>query len=60
MLIKRGVSLAVVAEALGHKGTRMVERHYGHLAPTHVAESIAEKLPRFDIEIDSEVKLLRA
>jgi integrase len=59
MLIKRGVSLAVVAEALGHKGTRMVERHYGHLAPSHVAETIRQKLPRFDIEINSKVKLLR-
>ena len=43
MLVKAGVSLAIVAQDLGHSRTRMVERHYGHLAPTHVAATIREK-----------------
>ena len=33
-----GMPLMVVARNLGHADTRMVERHYGHLAPSYVAE----------------------
>ena len=36
----RGVLLAVVAQQLGHADTRMVERHYGHLAPSYVADTV--------------------
>jgi len=39
-LIMRGASLLVVANQLGHSSTRMVEKHYGHLAPSHVASSV--------------------
>jgi integrase len=46
-LVQAGVPLLFVATALGHADTRMVEKHYGHLAPSHVAEMIREKLPRF-------------
>jgi integrase len=31
----RGVPMGVIAERLGHADTRMVERHYGHLAPSY-------------------------
>lgn len=30
----------VVAKNLGHKDTRMVEQHYGHLAPSFVVDAI--------------------
>lgn len=36
----KGVPLFVVATQLGHRDTRMVERHYGHLAPSYVAETV--------------------
>lgn len=36
----RGVPLAVIAKQLGHADTRMVEKHYGHLAPSYVAETV--------------------
>ena len=36
----RGVALPVVAVQLGHKGIRMVEEHYGHLAQSYVADTI--------------------
>jgi integrase len=49
LLVKRGVSLPIVAEALGHSDTRMVSKHYGHLAPSHVADSIRANLPSFGI-----------
>jgi hypothetical protein len=28
----------VVAKNLGHADTRMVEKHYGHLAPSYIAD----------------------
>ena len=36
----RGVPLAVITKQLGHADTRMVEKHYGHLAPSYVAETV--------------------
>ena len=39
-LVMKGVPLAVVAAQLGHKDTRMVEKHYGHLAPNYVADTV--------------------
>ena len=39
-LAMRGVPLAVIATQLGHADTRMVEKHYGHLSPSYVAEMI--------------------
>jgi len=40
----------VVAKNLGHADTRMVEKHYGHLAPSYVADEIRTKAPRFGFE----------
>jgi len=42
-----GMPLMVVARNLGHADTRMVERHYGHLAPSYVAESVRKHGPKF-------------
>ena len=39
-LAMRGVPLAVIAVQLGHSDTRMVEKHYGHLSPSYVAETV--------------------
>jgi integrase len=39
-LAMKGVPLAVIAVQLGHSDTRMVEKHYGHLAPSYVAETV--------------------
>ena len=36
----RGVPLAVIAAQLGHSDTRMVERHYGHMLPSYLAETV--------------------
>ena len=38
--VMTGAPLMVVAQALGHADTRMVEKHYGHLAPSHVRDVI--------------------
>jgi integrase len=39
-LAMRGVPLAVIAAQLGHSDTRMVEKHYGHLSPSYLAETV--------------------
>jgi integrase len=39
-LAMRGVPLAVIAAQLGHSDTRMVEKHYGHLAPNYIADTV--------------------
>jgi integrase len=39
-LAMRGVPLQVIARQLGHADTRMVEKHYGHLAPSYVADTV--------------------
>ncbi len=40
--IMDGVPIMIVARNLGHADTRMVERHYGHLADDHVVKMIRE------------------
>ena len=42
----RGVPMAVIAQQLGHADTRMTERHYAHLAPNYVADTIRRNFPR--------------
>ena len=42
-----GVPLLIVTKNLGHTDTRMVERHYGHLAPSYISEAIRAGAPRF-------------
>jgi integrase len=39
-LAMRGVPLAVIAAQLGHSDTRMVEKHYGHMSPSYLAETV--------------------
>lgn len=38
--VMRGMPLLVVAQILGHADTRMVEKHYGHLAPSYVRDAV--------------------
>lgn len=56
MLVKAGVHLMIVAQSLGHADTRMVEKHYGHLAPSHAAETIRASLPIFGIQLSGNVE----
>jgi integrase len=53
-----GMPLMVVARNLGHVNTKMVEKHYGHLAPSYVAQQIEQFAPRFGA-VSSNVKALR-
>jgi integrase len=45
LMIMDGVPLMVVARNLGHADTRMVEKHYGHLATSYVREAIRGAKP---------------
>jgi integrase len=51
-----GVPLLVIAGNLGHAGTAMVTRHYGHLAPSYVADAIRAGAPRFGAVKQSNVR----
>jgi integrase len=46
ILAMQGVPMAVIARQLGHADTRMTERHYAHLAPNYVADTIRASFPR--------------
>ncbi|WP_334368809.1 tyrosine-type recombinase/integrase [Bradyrhizobium sp. AZCC 1578] len=45
--VMNGMPLIVVAKNLGHSTTRMVEKHYGHLAPSYVAQAVRAHAPKF-------------
>jgi integrase len=47
LAVMAGMPLLVVAKNLGHADTRMVEKHYGHLAASYVAETTRQFAPRF-------------
>jgi len=49
MLAMRGVPMGVIAEQLGHADTRMTEKHYAHLAPNYVANTIRAHFPTLGI-----------
>jgi integrase len=58
--IMNGVPLMVVARNLSHSDTRMIEKHYGHLAPSYVADAIRAGAPRFGFTPDPTIVPLSA
>lgn len=48
-LAMRGVPLPVIAKQLGHADTRMTEKHYAHLSPSYVADTIRANFPTLGI-----------
>jgi integrase len=57
--VMNGMPLMVVARNLGHADTRMVERHYGHLAPSYIADEIRKAAPRFGTGTGGNITPLR-
>jgi hypothetical protein len=41
--------LGDIAKQLGHADTRTTEKHYAHLAPNYVADTIRAKFPKLGI-----------
>ena len=58
--VMAGVPLLVVAKNLGHSDTKMVEKHYGHLAPSYIADAIRAGAPRFGFKPDKKIAELGA
>ena len=59
-LAMNGVPMGVIAKQLGHADTRMTEKHYAHLAPNYVAQTIRANFPRLGLGLTSTVVLLRS
>ena len=55
----RGVPLAVIAAQLGHGDTRMVEKHYGHLSPSYIADTVRAAFGSLGIVEPTRVVALR-
>jgi integrase len=60
ILAMRGVPMRVIAEQLGHADTRMTEKHYAHLAPSYIADTIRAHFPALGIAGDRALVLLPA
>ena len=59
LAVMAGVPLMIIAKNLGHTDTRMIEKHYGHMAPSHVRDAIRAGAPRFGFVPDKKVVPLR-
>jgi integrase len=59
LALMNAVPMQVVSENLGHTDTRMVEKHYGHLAPSHKRDAITAGAARFGLVATSNVRPLR-
>lgn len=58
LAVMNDMPLLVVAKNLGHADTRMIEKHYGHLADSYVDEAIRAGAPRFGMPKASNVRQL--
>jgi integrase len=47
LLVMNGAPLTVIAANLGHANTKMVEKHYGHMTQSYLAEQIRKHSPEF-------------
>lgn len=55
-LARAGVPMAVIAEAMGHKDERITRKHYAHLAPSYVSETVRAALSGLGIMEKSNVR----
>lgn len=58
-LVMAGAPLAVVAAQLGHTDTRMVEKHYGHMAPSYVADTVRATFTSMGVVEETNITPLR-
>ncbi len=52
-LAMAGTPLQVIARQLGHADIRMTERHYAHLIPNYVSDTVSANLPELGIKFPS-------
>lgn len=55
LLAMQGVPMPVIAKQLGHSGTRMTEKHYAHLSPSYVADTIRQAFPDLNLPTQNNV-----
>jgi integrase len=58
-LAMRGMPMGIIAEELGHADTRMTEKHYAHLAPSYVADTIRAHFPNLGIARENNVRTMQ-
>jgi integrase len=56
--VMAGMPLMIVAKNLGHADTKMVEKHYGHLAPSYLVEQVRKFAPKFG-DVTTNVQRIR-
>ena len=49
LLLNAGVSIDVVAKAMGHSDTRITRRHYGRLLQKTIDDQVRNALPEFGV-----------
>jgi len=59
-LAMAGTPMAVIAQQLGHKDTRMTEKHYAHLASSYVADTVRANFAPLGIVQRSNAEPIRA
>lgn len=59
LLAMKGVPIPVIAEQLGHSDTRITSRHYAHLSPSYVAETIRASFPKLGINEPPKVEPIK-
>jgi integrase len=55
LAVMAGMPMMVAARNLGHRDTKMVERHYGHLSDEYVISAIHSSAPKFGFVPDDKV-----
>jgi integrase len=60
LAVMNGMPLMVVAENLGHADTRMVQKHYGHMSRSYVADAIRAAAPRFGAVKQTNIREMRS
>ncbi|WP_243294390.1 tyrosine-type recombinase/integrase [Geothrix mesophila] len=60
-LVAAGMPLAYVAQLTGHADTRMLEKHYAHLAPSDLTRALETLAPKFGLAVApvAELKIKR-
>lgn len=60
LLAMKGVPLPVIAQQLGHSDTRMTEKHYAHLSPSYVADTIRQNFPKLGLIEKNIIKKIKS
>jgi integrase len=55
LAVMNGMPLMVVARNLGHRDTRMAEKHYAHLSASYEANAVRKHAPKFGFASDKKL-----